>query len=82
MKFLWMTNHNEGFLEERGEGMNKNLGVHETLELHELMVFKNSCLAKAATLSGLAQDDSLKKILTADLTAAKKEVEELQGFLS
>lgn len=77
-----MTNHNGGFLEERGEGMNTNLGVHETLELHELMIFKNSCLAKSVTLNGLAQDESLKKILTADFTASKKELQELKGFLS
>jgi similar to spore coat protein len=33
-------------------------------------------------LSGLAQDEALKTILAADLTAVKKEVQELQGFLS
>ncbi|WP_053364595.1 hypothetical protein [Bacillus sp. FJAT-27251] len=62
--------------------MNNNLGIHEKLELHELMIFKNSCLAKAAALSAAAQDEALKTILSADLTAARKEVQELQGYLS
>lgn len=62
--------------------MRANLGVHETVELHELLVFKNSCLTKANTLSGLVQDEALKTILDADLTATKKEVQDIQGFLS
>jgi similar to spore coat protein len=70
------------FEDERGSTMRGNLGVHETVELHELLVFKNTCLTKANTLSGLAQDEALKTILKDDLTATKKEVQDLQGFLS
>ncbi|PLR85777.1 MULTISPECIES: hypothetical protein [Bacillus] len=62
--------------------MAKDLGIHETLELHELLVFKNTCLTKSATLSGMAQDNELKQILAADVTASKSEIQQLQGFLS
>jgi similar to spore coat protein len=34
----------------------QGIPLHQTLELHELMTFKNACAAKAALMSGLAQD--------------------------
>ena len=39
-----------------GKSMTKYLGLHETLDLHELLSFKNLCLTKATTMSVLAQD--------------------------
>lgn len=62
--------------------MNNNLGVHETLELHELLLFKNTCLTKANTLSGIAQDQELKNILQADAKASQTEIQDIQKFLS
>ncbi|PLR76298.1 hypothetical protein CU633_16515 [Bacillus sp. V3-13] len=62
--------------------MAKDLGIHETLELHELLVFKNTCLTKSTTLGGMAQDNELKQILSADATASKSEIQQLQRFLS
>jgi similar to spore coat protein len=41
--------------------MTKYLGLHETLDIHELLTFKNLCLTKAATMGVLATDEQLKK---------------------
>lgn len=62
--------------------MAKVMGVHETLEVHELLTFKNLCLTKSQTMSGLVQDQALKDILTQDVTASKQHIQQLQGFLS
>lgn len=43
--------------------MTKLLGLHETLELHELLTFKNLCLTKTTTMSALVQDEELKNLL-------------------
>ncbi|PLR95116.1 hypothetical protein [Bacillus sp. T33-2] len=62
--------------------MPKPIGVHETLELHELLMFKNVCTTKSATMSGLAQDDELKSILNQDVTVSRQHIEQLKGILS
>ena len=60
---------------------NSNLmGVHETLELHELLTFKSLCLTKSTTMSGLAQDQELKSLLDQDASAAKGHIQQLQRF--
>ncbi|NRD76261.1 hypothetical protein HPT25_02020 [Bacillus sp. BRMEA1] len=62
--------------------MSKFLALHETLELHELLAFKNLCLTKAATMSGLAQDEELKAILLEDAAIGSGHIEEIQRFLT
>ncbi|PLR89778.1 hypothetical protein [Bacillus sp. T33-2] len=62
--------------------MPKELGVHEILELHELLVFKNTCLTKSTTLGGLAKDEALKNILSGDVNASRVEIQALQEFLT
>lgn len=62
--------------------MTKYLGLHETLDLHELLSFKNLCLTKATMMSGLAQDEELKSILSEDVTIGSKHIEVLQQFLT
>lgn len=62
--------------------MTKHLGLHETLDLHELLTFKNLCLTKAATMGVLAQDEALKAILSDDVTTGMKHIEQLQQFLT
>lgn len=57
------------------------LGVHETLELHELMTFKSLCLTKSSTMSGLVQDDELKNLLTQDASQTKSHIQTLQQFV-
>lgn len=62
--------------------MTKFLGLHETLEVHELLTFKNLCLTKATTMSALAQDEELKVLLSNDVTTGTRHIEQLQRFLT
>jgi similar to spore coat protein len=57
------------------------LGVHETLELHELMAFKSLCLTKSSTMSGMVEDNELKNLLTQDVTQTKNHIQTLQQFV-
>jgi similar to spore coat protein len=60
----------------------KYLGLHETLDLHELLTFKNLCLTKAATMSVLVQDPELKAIMSEDVVNGTKHIQQLQEFLT
>jgi similar to spore coat protein len=62
--------------------MPKTMGVHETLEIHELLTFKNLCLTKSTTMSALAQDEELKQLLTQASQMDRQNIQTLQGFLS
>ncbi|WP_251550220.1 hypothetical protein [Neobacillus muris] len=62
--------------------MVKYLGLHETLDLHELLTFKNLCLTKATTMSALAVDPELKAILANDVTTGQQHIEQLQQLLT
>ncbi|WIG48959.1 DUF892 family protein [Bacillus halotolerans] len=57
-------------------------GLHETLELHELLTFKNLCLTKSSTMTGLVQDEELKSILEQDAQKTKQQAARLQELLS
>ncbi len=60
---------------------NITLGVHETLELHEIMAFKSLCLTKSSTMSGFVQDNELKNLLTQDVNQTKSHIQTLQQFV-
>jgi similar to spore coat protein len=62
--------------------MVKYLGLHETVDVHELLTFKSICLTKSTTMSALAQDEDLKAILTNDMIAGQQQVKELQQLLT
>lgn len=62
-------------------GMTHTLGVHEALELCELVTFKSLCLTKTTTMSPLAQDPVLKDILNRDADTTRSQLERLQAFL-
>lgn len=62
--------------------MVKYLGLHETLDVHELLTFKNLCLTKSSTMSALVQDEELKTILANDVTTGQRHIEQLQQFLT
>ncbi len=57
------------------------LGVHETLELHELMTFKSLCLTKSSTMSGFVQDNELINLLKQDVSQTKNHIQTLQQFV-
>jgi similar to spore coat protein len=62
--------------------MTKFLGLHETLEVHELLTFKNLCLTKATTMSPFALDPELRAILESDITMGTGHIKQLQEFLT
>ncbi|MGG5252677.1 hypothetical protein ACQYAD_04145 [Neobacillus sp. SM06] len=62
--------------------MAKFLGLHETLELHELLTFKSLCLTKATTMGALAQDEELKALLANDAASGSRHIQQLQNFLT
>jgi similar to spore coat protein len=62
--------------------MTKILGLHETLEVHELLTFKNLCLTKATTMSVLAEDEELRDILSNDVTTGTAHIQQLQQFIT
>lgn len=57
------------------------MAPHESIELHELLTFKNVCLTKAITMSLLVSDDELKSILKQDAASTQQHIEELKGFI-
>ncbi|WP_340640680.1 hypothetical protein [Bacillus atrophaeus] len=57
-------------------------GFHETLDLHELLVFKNLCLTKSSTMTGLVQDQELRDILEQDALKTRRQVMRLQSLLA
>ncbi|MBE6182740.1 MAG: hypothetical protein E7150_00545 [Bacillus sp. (in: Bacteria)] len=62
--------------------MKNSLGLHETLDIHEILSFKNICLTKSATMSHFAQDTALKNLLTLDAHQTKEDIQQLTNFLS
>jgi similar to spore coat protein len=62
--------------------MTKYLALHETLDVHEILSFKNLCLTKATTMSAFAQDEELKNLLANDVTSGTRHIEQLQQFLT
>ncbi|RHW40096.1 hypothetical protein D1B33_04425 [Lysinibacillus yapensis] len=61
--------------------MKDNLGVHERLEIHELLTFKNLCLTKSIAMSELAQDEQLKQLLSQTAQIDRENIQALQGYL-
>ncbi|MDK8642265.1 hypothetical protein [Niallia taxi] len=62
--------------------MPKNLGIHESLELHELLTFKNACLTKSTTMGTLAKDALLQDILNEDAAQSREAVQALRSLLA
>lgn len=62
--------------------MTRYMGLHEALEIHELLVFKNLCLTKAIAMSGLVQDPELKAIFLEDAEAGSQFVKRLSELIT
>jgi similar to spore coat protein len=58
------------------------MGAHETLELHELLSFKNVCLTKNAAMQGLVTDSQLKSLIQQDIQKTQQHIRDLQNLLS
>lgn len=61
--------------------VNNKLGVHEQLELHELLNMKATCVSKSASMSNLASDDALRQLLQQDVQSGKQHLNDLQSLL-
>lgn len=61
--------------------MDNQLGLHEKLEAHEILMFKSNCMTKSSTMAGLAQDAGLKNLLSMDVQQSRQEVEQLVNLL-
>lgn len=60
----------------------KELAIHETLEIHEVMTMKQLCLVKAHAVSSLIKDDELRKLVEQDVKDTEKALNELQKLLN
>ncbi|WP_018664937.1 hypothetical protein [Heyndrickxia acidiproducens] len=57
---------------------NNGLAYHETMELHEMLNFKTTCLLKSKMMSGLVFDQDLKTLLEKDVQQTVQAIESLQ----
>lgn len=57
------------------------LGVHEKLELHELLTFKTTCLTKSQTMMPMVSDQNLKAILQQDVASGSQDIQQLKNLL-
>jgi len=58
------------------------LAVHETLELSEILNFKNVCLTKNTVSQTLVSDPTLKSLLREDTQTTQQHIKALQDLLS
>ncbi len=58
------------------------LALHETLDLHEIISFKNVCVTKSAMMQNLISDQQLKSFLEQDVQKGQQQIKEIQELLS
>lgn len=61
---------------------NNKITPHETLYLHEILSFKNTCAIKSSTMQSLIQDQELKGLLKKDISCTERQMQELQSMLT
>ncbi|ALB47213.1 MULTISPECIES: spore coat protein [Clostridium] len=59
----------------------QSIAPNETMQLHEILTFKNTCLTKALTMSPLVSDEELKSILKQEVSVSEKHIEELRSLM-
>jgi len=62
--------------------MKDNIGVHESLELHELSTFKSLCLTKSTVMQALVTDPALKELMQEDVSVSSRHIEGLKRHLT
>lgn len=62
--------------------MAKELAMHETLEVHEVLIFKTACLAKNKLFLDMVQDKKLREIMEEDMELSTKAVKDLRKILA
>ncbi|KRE10983.1 spore coat protein [Bacillus sp. Root239] len=61
--------------------MAKGLAMHETLEVHEILTLKTSCVTKGTAMLELVEDEELKKLLEEDVQTSTEAIKELKKIL-
>ncbi|QXE02871.1 hypothetical protein [Terribacillus sp. DMT04] len=56
-------------------------GLHEELELQELLHFKSLCLTKSSMMKAFVSDSSLKRLMVSDADTSLQHVQELTNLL-
>lgn len=59
----------------------QTIAPNETMQLHEILTFKNTCLTKSLTMSPLVTDDELKSILKEEVIISQRHIEELRDLM-
>ncbi|MXQ54416.1 spore coat protein [Shimazuella alba] len=57
-----------------------HLANHETLDLHEIINLKTTCIIKSKMMSGVVFDQDLKALMEKDVTQSMATLEQLQHF--
>ena len=60
----------------------KELALHEQLEVHEVLIFKTTCVTKSKMFVDLVQDKKLKEIIEEDLVLSEKAIKDLKKVLA
>ena len=60
----------------------QKLGVHEKVELHELLTMKTVCAGKSMAMKGMVNDPQLRSLLEQDAEMSREHIRELQNILS
>ncbi|WP_312086956.1 spore coat protein [Exiguobacterium sp.] len=58
------------------------LAIHETLEIHEIMTMKQSCLVKAVAVRSFVKDETLEKLIAQDIKDSEQALNDLQKLLA
>jgi len=53
----------------------------ESLQLHEIIMFKVLCATKSSTMTTLVKDEDLKKMMEQDVLISKEHLEELRNLI-
>lgn len=59
----------------------QNIVPNETMQLHEILTFKNTCLTKLLTMAPLVSDEELKSILKEEIQVSERHIEELKYLM-
>lgn len=59
----------------------QRLTPYESIELHEILTFKNICLTKSATMSAFVSDGELKSMMEKDVLTSEQHIRELRSVM-
>jgi similar to spore coat protein len=62
--------------------LDTTISLRETLDLHELIMFKVLCATKSSTMNALVQDEELKNIMQMDVATTKEQLQELKNLIA